>query len=29
MSFIALKSPHIDLLIHIFGWYADVLWAQL
>ena len=24
-----LKSLHIDLLIHIFGWYADVLWAQL
>ena len=29
MSFITIKSLHIDLLIHIFGWYADVLWAQL
>ena len=29
MSFITIKSLHIDLLIHIFGWYADILWAQL
>ena len=29
MSFITIKSLHIDLLIHISGWYADVLWAQL
>ena len=29
MSIITIKSLHIDLLIHISGWYADVLWAQL
>ena len=29
MPFITIKSLHIDLLIHIFEWYADVLWAQL
>ena len=29
MSFITIKSLHTDLLICIFGWYADVLWAQL
>ena len=29
MSFITIKVFHKDLLIHIFGWYADVLWAQL
>ena len=23
-----IKSLRIDLLIHIFGWYADVLWAH-
>ena len=28
-SFITIKSLHIDLPIHIFGWYADVMWAQL
>ena len=28
-ALITIKSLHINLLIHIFGWYADVLWAQL
>ena len=29
LSFITIKSLHIDLLIHDLGWHADVLWAQL
>ena len=29
MVFITIKSLRLDLLIYIFGWYADVLWAQL
>ena len=29
MSFLTIKSLHMDLLIHIFGWYADALWTQL